>query len=95
MHVNFKMHDQKVDILFSECADDQQKQNKAKNKNKQTNKNNNKKTRSTPTNFNTGREVEFAPINMDYCRFQFDDLKFVLGIRLHGGSVLNFNFLNV
>ena len=40
-----------------------------------------KKKRNTPTNFNTNyrREIKLVPINMDYCLFQFDALKFVLG----------------
>ena len=57
-----------------------------------------KKKRNTPINFNTNyrREMKLVPINMDYCLFQFDALKFVLGIRLQGGrrSVPNFIFFN-
>ena len=40
-------------------------------------------------------EVKLVPIVMDYCLLQFDDLKFFLRMRLHEGSVVNFNFFNV
>ena len=32
---------------------------------------------------------------MDYCQLQFDALKFLLGVRLQGGSQPNFNYFNV
>ena len=40
-------------------------------------------------------ETKLVPIIMDYCLFQSDALKFFLGVRLHGGSLHNFNFFNV
>ena len=45
------------------------------------------------TNYRT--EIKLVPIIMDYCLLQFDVLKFVLGVRLHGVYVTNFNFFNV
>ena len=47
--------------------------------------------------FNTNYHMEMkqVPIIMDYCPLQFDALKFFLGMRLHGGSLPNFNFFNV
>ena len=55
------------------------------------------KKRNTPIYFNTNyrREMKLVPIIMDYCLLQFDALKFFLGVRLHGGSLPNFNFFNV
>ena len=37
-----------------------------------------KKNQNTPVNLNTNfrREMKLAPIDMDYCLLQFDDLKF-------------------
>ena len=40
-------------------------------------------------------EMKLVPIIIDYCLLQFDALKFFLGVRLHGGSLPNFNFFNV
>ena len=56
-----------------------------------------KKKKTTPIYFNANHhtEVKLVPIIMDYCLFQFDALKFFLGVRLHGGSQPNFNFFNV
>ena len=57
-----------------------------------------KKTkRNTPINFNANyhREIKLVRINIDCYLVQFEALKFVLEVRLHGGSVLNFNFFNV
>ena len=56
-----------------------------------------KKKRNTPIYFNTSyrTEMKLVPIIMDYCLLQFDDLKFLLGVRLHGTSVPNFDFFNV
>ena len=56
-----------------------------------------KKIRNTPTNSNTNylREMNFVPINMDYCLLQFDILKFFLGVCLRRGALPNFNFSNV
>ena len=53
-----------------------------------------KKKRNTPTNFNAnyGREMKFAPINMDYSLLQFDALKFVLRVRLYGCRCLTLIF---
>ena len=39
--------------------------------------------------------MKLVPIIMDYCQLQFDALQFLLGVRLHGGSQTNFNFLDV
>ena len=47
------------------------------------------------SNTNYRKEMKFVPINMDYCLLQFDALIFFLGVRLHGGSLPNFNFFNV
>ena len=56
-----------------------------------------KKKRNTPLYFNTNyrTEMKLVLINIYYCLCQFDALKFVLQVRLHGESVPNFNFLNV
>ena len=56
-----------------------------------------KKKKNTPVYFKTNyrREIKLAPINMDYSLLQFHDLKFVLGVHLHGGFVTNFNFFNI
>ena len=37
---------------------------------------------------------KLVPIIMDYCLFQFNAIKFFLRVRLHGGSLPNFNFFN-
>ena len=39
--------------------------------------------------------MKLVPIILDYCLLQFDSLKFFLGVRLHGGSLPNFNFFKV
>ena len=44
---------------------------------------------------NYHREMKLLSINMDYCLFQFNALRFVLGVRPHEVSVPNFNFFNV
>ena len=36
--------------------------------------------------------MKLIPIIMDYCLLEFDALNFFLGVRLHGGSLPNFNF---
>ena len=48
-------------------------------------------------NFKTSyrREMKLVPIDMDYRRLQCDAFKFFLGVRLHGGSLPNFNFFNI
>ena len=49
-------------------------------------------------NTNYPTEMKLVPIIVDYCLLQFDALKFVLGVRLHGGgevSLTNFNFFKV
>ena len=53
-----------------------------------------RKKRNTPIYFNTncGTEMKLVSIIMDYCLLKFDTLKYFLGVRLHGGSVLTFNF---
>ena len=55
------------------------------------------KKKNTPNNTNTNyrTEMKSVPLNMDYYLLQFDALKFFLGVRLHGGSLPNFNFFNV
>ena len=53
---------------------------------------------NTPINCNADyrREMKLISINMDYCLLQVDELKFSLGVRLHGGGSLpNFHFFNV
>ena len=47
------------------------------------------------SNKNQRRELKLVPINMDYCLLQFHALKFVLEVRLHGGSPPNSDFFNV
>ena len=56
-----------------------------------------KKKGKTPIHFNTNYRTErkLVPIIMDYCLLQVDALKFVLGVRLHGDFLPNFNFFNV
>ena len=56
-----------------------------------------KRKQNTPTHSNTNylREMKLVPINIDYYLLQFDALKFVFGVRLHGGSLRNCNFFNV
>ena len=46
-----------------------------------------KKKKYTPLNFNINyrREMKLLPINMNNCPFQFDALKFLLVVHLHGG----------
>ena len=39
--------------------------------------------------------MKLLPIIMDYCILKFDALNFFFGLRLHGGSLPNFNFFNV
>ena len=48
-------------------------------------------------NFNKNHcaEIKPLPINIDYCLFQFDALQYFLEVRLHAGSLPNFNFFNV
>ena len=55
------------------------------------------KKKNTPIYFNTNyrMEMKLVPIIMDYCLLQFDALIFFFGVRLHGGSLPNFNFFNV
>ena len=55
------------------------------------------KKRNTPIYFNTSycTETKVLPIIMDYCRLQFDALKFFLGACLHGGFLPNLIFFNV
>ena len=67
--------------VFVECIYNQSK--KAK-----------KKKRNTPTNFSTNyrREMKLVPINVDHWLHQFDALNFLLEVRLHGESLLNFSF---
>ena len=56
-----------------------------------------RKKRNTPSNSITKycKETKLVPINMNHCLLQFGALKFALVVRLHGGSLPNFNFFNV
>ena len=47
-----------------------------------------RKKRNTPSYINTNyrAEMKLVLIIMDYCLFQFDALKFFLGVRIHGGG---------
>ena len=58
-----------------------------------------KKKRNIPviSNANYRREMKLIPIEVDYCLFLFDALKFFLGVHLNegGGVVRNFNIFNV
>ena len=58
---------------------------------------NNKKKRNTHIYFNTNycTEMKLVQIIMDYCLLQFDALKFILRVRLHGGFLFNFYFIKV
>ena len=53
--------------------------------------------RNVPNYFhiNYRTEMKLVPIIMDLCLLQFDALNSLLGMCLHGGSLLNFNFFNV
>ena len=52
-----------------------------------------KTKQNTPIYFNTNccTEIKLVPIIMNYCLLQFN----FLGVRLHGGSRPNFNFINI
>ena len=56
-----------------------------------------KKKRNTPIYFNANyrAETKLVPVIMDNCLLQFDASEFFLGVRLHWGSLSNFNFFNV
>ena len=56
-----------------------------------------KKKVTLPVNSNTNhrREMKLVPINMDYCLFQVDALKFFLGIHLHGRGPVSLVFFSV
>ena len=56
-----------------------------------------KKKRNILIYFNTNYriEVKLVPFIMNYCLLQFDALKIFLGVRLHVGSLSNFNFFYV
>ena len=56
-----------------------------------------KKERNISIYFNRNyrTETKLILIIMDYCLLQFDALKFLLGVLLHGGSLPNFNFFNI
>ena len=47
------------------------------------------KKQSTPINFITNyrKEIGLISINMDYCLLQVSALKFILSVRLRGGSL--------
>ena len=47
------------------------------------------------SNTNYRREMKHIPISMDYCLLQFHASKFYLRVRLHEGSLPNFNFFNI
>ena len=53
--------------------------------------------RNIPIYFNTNfrTEMKLVPIIMDYYLLQFDALQLFLKIRLHGGSLPNFNIFSV
>ena len=55
------------------------------------------KKRNTPIYFNTNyrTEMKLVPIIMDYCLLQFDALKILLGVRLHGGLYLTSFFFSM
>ena len=56
------------------------------------------KRKETPPiylNKNYRTEMKLIPTIKDYSLLQFDDLKFFLGVCLHGMSLLNFKFFNV
>ena len=46
-----------------------------------------KKKHSIYFNTNNRTEMKPVPIIMDYCLLQFDALKFILGVRIHGGGL--------
>ena len=52
--------------------------------------------KNTPIYLNTNyrTNMKLVPIIMDYYLLQMGALKFFLGVRLHGGSLLNFDFFN-
>ena len=39
--------------------------------------------------------MKLVPITMHYCLLQFNALKILIAVRLHGGSLPIFNFFNV
>ena len=54
-----------------------------------------KKKRNTINSItNYHREMKLVPIIMDYCLFQFDAVKYFLGVRLFAESLPNINFFN-
>ena len=55
-----------------------------------------KKKKNIPiySNKNYRNAMKLAPTIKDCCLLQFDALKNFLGVRLHGGFLLNFNFFN-
>ena len=57
-------------------------------------KNENKK-QNIPIYFNHRREIKFELIITDYCLLKTDAMRCFLAVRLHGGSLSNFNFFNV
>ena len=54
-----------------------------------------KKKKPIYFNLNYRTEMKLVPIIVDKCLLQFDALKFLLGVCLHGEFQLNFNFFNV
>ena len=54
-----------------------------------------KKNTAINSNKNYNREMKLVPINVDYSVLQFDALKFVLRIDLHGGSMYLTNFFSI
>ena len=53
-----------------------------------------KKNNPIYTNTNYRTEMKVVPFIMDYRVLQFDALKILLRVRLHVGSLPNFNFFN-
>ena len=51
-----------------------------------------KKKKTVNSKANNCRQMKLIPINTGYCLLQFDFLKFVLEVLLHGESLPNFIF---
>ena len=82
LNFSFGTHKILVLLLFAMYAVCPKKQNKKIN---------------TPiySNTNHRKEMKLTLINMDCFLFQFDALKYFLGVRLHKWPPTNFNFFNV
>ena len=62
-------------------------------KNKQTNKQKTLLFISIQIVYTYRTEMKLEPLIINYCLLQFNALKFSLGVRLSGGSLPNFKFL--